>query len=122
MTIGKRIKKRRMELGMSQRDLATKLGYSDHTTLTRIESDRIDLPQSRIKQLAATLNVSVGYLMGWEEEPESAGVLAAKVLGDPQTKRLVENYMALSQEDQNIISALAISLVTKRKDRPEGRS
>lgn len=115
MSIGKRIKAKRLEMNLSQRDLAAKLGYSDHTTLTRIEADKVDLSQSRIKQISSVLNVSVGYLMGWEEEPEEAGILAAKVLGDVQTKRLVENYMQLSQEDQNIVSALVISLAAKRK-------
>lgn len=122
MSIGKRIKERRLEMNLSQRDLAAKLGYSDHTTLTRIEADKIDLPQSRIKQLSSILNVSVGYLMGWEEEPEEAGVLAAKVLGDIQVRRLVENYLSLSQEDKNIVSAVVVSLAAKRKDQPEGRS
>lgn len=118
MSIGKRIKEKRLEMNMSQRELASKLGYSDHSTLTRIEADKIDLPQSRIKQLSAILNVSVGYLMGWEEEPEEAGILAAKVLGDVQIRRLVENYMTLSQEDQNIVSAVVISLAAKRKSQP----
>ena len=122
MSIGKRIKVRRQELKMSQRDLAAKLGYSDHTTLTRIEANKIDLPQSRIKQLSSILNVSIGYLMGWEEEPEDAGALAANVLKDPQLRRLVEKYRILSQEDKNILSALVISLAEKRKDRPDGQS
>lgn len=122
MSIGKRIKEKRLEMNMSQRDLAAKLGYSDHSTLTRIEADKIDLPQSRIKQLSAILNVSVGYLMGWEEEPEESGILAAKVLGDVQVRRLVESYLVLSQEDKNIVSAVVISLATKIKDQPEGQS
>lgn len=122
MSIGKRIKERRLEMNMSQRDLAAKLGYSDHTTLTRIEADKVDLSQTRIKQLSAILNVSVGYLMGWEEKPEESGVLAAKVLGDVQVRRLVENYLVLSQEDKNIVSAVVISLAEKIKDQPEGQS
>lgn len=66
MKIGERIKHRRTELKWSQRDLAAKMGYN-HSTITRIENGKIDIPQSRIVQFAEVLGVSVAYLMGWEE-------------------------------------------------------
>ena len=115
MSIGKRIKERRSELKISQRELASKLGYSDHTTVTRIEADKVDLSQSRLKQFAMVLDVSVGYLMGWEENPEEAGALAALAISDPRIKKLVSDYMSLSEEDKNIITSLLESLVVKRK-------
>ena len=43
------IKKRREELGMSQRDLAYKSGYSDHTTITKMEKGDVDLTIKRLK-------------------------------------------------------------------------
>lgn len=122
MSIGKRIKERRSELKISQRDLASKLGYSDHTTVTRIEADKVDLSQSRLKQFAKVLDVPVGYLMGWEENPEEAGALAAAAIRDPRIKKLVSDYLSLDEADKNIITSLMDSLVTKRKDRPEGQS
>lgn len=66
MKIGEKIKHRRKELKWSQRDLAAKMGYN-HSTVTRIETGKIDIPQSRIMQFAEVLGVSVAYLMGWEE-------------------------------------------------------
>ena len=118
MSIGKRIKERRSELKISQRELASKLGYSDHTTVTRIEADKVDLSQSRLKQFATVLDVSVGYLMGWEENPEEAGAFAALAISDPRIKKLVSDYMSLSEEDKNIITSLMESLVVKRKSQP----
>lgn len=122
MTIGKRIKERRQELKLSQRDLAAKLGYSDHTTLTRIEADKVDISQSRIKQLSTVLGVSVGYLMGWEENPEEAGALAARMLGDTQIQRLVQNYLQLTTDDRETVSIFVESLVIRRKDQSEDQS
>lgn len=122
MSVGRRIKERRSELKISQRELASKLGYSDHTTVTRIEADKVDISQSRLKQFAEVLDVSVGYLMGWEESPEEAGALAAATILDPRIKKLVSDYMALDEADKNIIASLVESMVTKRKDRPEGQS
>lgn len=71
MTIGDRIRKRRNELRWSQRDLAAKMGYNNNSTITRIESGKVDIPQSRIVQFAEVLGVSIGYLMGWVSEETS---------------------------------------------------
>jgi transcriptional regulator with XRE-family HTH domain len=67
MKIGEKIKRRRTELKWSQRELAEKMGYN-HSTITRIETGKIDIPQSRIVQFSEVLDVSVAYLMGWEDE------------------------------------------------------
>lgn len=69
MKIGEKIKRRRTELKWSQRELAEKMGYN-HSTITRIETGKIDIPQSRIVQFSEVLDVSVAYLMGWEEQEE----------------------------------------------------
>jgi transcriptional regulator with XRE-family HTH domain len=115
MTIGARIKARRQELKMSQREMAARLGYTDHTTLTRIEAGKIDLPQSRIVKIAEVLGVTPGYIMGWEQEPEDMGALAANMLKDPRLLRLVKNYSALDDADRAIVDALAASLAEKKK-------
>lgn len=67
MKIGEKIKQRRKELKWSQRDLAERMGYN-HSTVTRIETGKIDIPQSRILQFAEVLGVSVAYLMGWDDD------------------------------------------------------
>lgn len=67
MNIGQRIKLRREELGIGQRELAEKLGYKNNSTLSGIESGKVDLTQSRIVAIAKALDVTPGWLMGWEE-------------------------------------------------------
>lgn len=69
MKIGERIKRRRKELQWSQRDLAEKMGYN-HSTITRIETGKIDIPQSRIVQFSEVMGVTTAYLMGWENEKD----------------------------------------------------
>lgn len=68
MTIGKRIKARREELHLSQRELSDKMGYSNHSTLGKIERGLVDVTQSKVVKFSEVLGVSVAYLMGWEEE------------------------------------------------------
>ena len=76
MTIGERIKARRNELMLSQRDLCEKMGYSNHSTIGKIEAGKVDIPQSRIVQFAEVLGVSVAYLMGWEEIQKNNDIIA----------------------------------------------
>lgn len=71
-TTGKRIRDRRIELGMTADDLAARLG-KNRATIYRYESDEIEnFPVSVIGPLSSVLQVSPAYLMGWEEKKESA--------------------------------------------------
>lgn len=68
MNIGEKIKQRRIELGWSQRELAKRLGYANHTTLTKIESGKVDLNQSKVALFAEVLRTTPAYLIGLEDE------------------------------------------------------
>lgn len=48
MAIGDRIKRRREELGLSQEELAKKVGYKSRSSVNKIEVDGRGLPQSKI--------------------------------------------------------------------------
>ena len=63
----KNIKKRRLELQLTQTDLATKLGYADKSMIAKIEKGLVDLPQSKILAFADVLQTSPSDLMGWEQ-------------------------------------------------------
>lgn len=71
MHIGDRIKARRISLGWSQRELAEKMGYKNHSVVARVEAGTVDLPQSRLDQFAKVLGLSHGYLLGLVSEDES---------------------------------------------------
>lgn len=65
MTIGERIKERRIELGMTQDELAKIVGYKSRSSINKIELSR-DLPLKKVSLIAAALDTPPGYLMGWE--------------------------------------------------------
>ena len=71
MSIGQRIKSRREELGMSQEDLAHKIGYKSKSSINKIELDIQQLRQSKIKQIADALETTTDYIMGWSEKEDS---------------------------------------------------
>ena len=80
--IGVRIRARREEIGMSQDDLAAKMGYKSRSTIAKIENGVNDVVQSNIVKFSKILNVSVAYLMGWEEKVEEKPVETAHKLAD----------------------------------------
>jgi len=59
------IKKRRIELGMTQTELANKVGYSDKGMISKVENGKVDIPQSLILKFAKALETTPAYLMGW---------------------------------------------------------
>ena len=69
MTVGEKIRQRRMELNMSQDELAKKAGYKSRSSINKIELSR-DLPLDKIQKVARALDCSPYYLAGWEEKEE----------------------------------------------------
>lgn len=71
MSVGKRINKRRKQLGLSVDDVAKRLN-KNRATIYRYESSEIEnMPLDIIKPLSKALNVHPSYLMGWDEEKET---------------------------------------------------
>ncbi len=66
MKIGERIKYRREQLGMSQDELARRLGYKSRSSINKIEKDASGLPQTKIAAIANVLQTTPSYIMGWE--------------------------------------------------------
>ena len=60
------IRLRREELGITQEDLAKKLGYKSRSSINKIELGINDLPQSKVKEFADALDITVSRLMGWD--------------------------------------------------------
>lgn len=60
------IRNRRIELGLSQRELAERLGYKSTSTIAKIESGVNDIPQSKMADFAKALNTTISKLMGIE--------------------------------------------------------
>lgn len=62
------IKRLREEQGLSQDALARLTGYTDRSSITKIEKGLVDLQQSKIELFAKALGTSVKDLIGWDDE------------------------------------------------------
>lgn len=111
MTIGERIKQRRIELGLTQTELAHKMGITSKTTICKAETTDFNPTTDRVREFAKALDCTPSYLMGWEESPAaSAGTIAAKVAKDKELQELVSDYMALPKEKQEAVKGMIKAL------------
>ncbi len=115
-----KIKKRRLELGLTLEDIAKLVGVTA-PTIQRYESGEIkNVGKDKIKDLADALNLSPSYLMDWDETPEvkrsfeyfmemQMNLLGYKVIYDEE-----DGYMVLkSSEGEYEISEDDIDNLTK---------
>ena len=102
MAIGNRIKARREELGLTQQQLADRLGYKSKATINKIEMGINGISQKRIVDFANALQTSIEYLMemdkakdensqqaGWYTDPETAKA-AQEIFDDPDLHALFD--------------------------------
>lgn len=70
MDVGDRIKIRRIDLGMTQTELAHALGYKSKAAISTVENNKEDMTTERIKKYAKALKTTPAYLMGWASDPD----------------------------------------------------
>ena len=70
-TVGDNILNRRKELGLTQEELAKRMGYKSKSTINKIEMGINDIPQGKIVKFAEVLLTTPAHLMGWDEEDNS---------------------------------------------------
>lgn len=102
--IGQRIKQLRTKKGLSQVELAEKMGYKSRSSINKIELGINDITQTIIKKLAIALDTTPGYIMGWVDEPEEStedvnvarDEVAAPLRSDE--KQLLNLYNSMNEE------------------------
>lgn len=99
-----RIKNRRIELDLSYQDLSDLTGISK-STLQRYETGFIKkVPITQIEIIAKALNVSPGYLMGWEDNKS----VAATQLTPRDERQIAQDLekMLADLDSQNTMAAM----------------
>ncbi len=105
MTIGQRVKARRVQLGMTQLELAQKLGYGSKATIARIEADSRNLKQSKIKAIADALDTTPSYIMGWDDELADSSLLSSENLSQ-EDMQMLEIIKKMTPEQKQAFLAL----------------
>jgi transcriptional regulator with XRE-family HTH domain len=75
------------------------MGYSDNSTLARIEQGKVDVYQNKIVQFAEVLGTTPAYLMGWEEEEETPDKLSLT----EGEQMVLDLFRRVPEEQQKIV-------------------
>lgn len=110
MELYENIRKRRIELGLTQEDLAKKIGYRSISTIAKIERGINDIPQSKIKAFADALNTTPGELMG-EVEPAPAPLSLTQ-----QEEAHIKKYRQLSDVRRYVVDEVLDAQYQKQMD------
>ena len=115
MTIGDRIRIKRIEQNYSQSELAKRAGYSDRTAISKLENAGDDITMKQVKRVAQALDTTSTFLMGWEintpanveTEPGTAYLafpLESNISNEDQA--LLDRYHNLSPETRAAVDLL----------------
>lgn len=116
------IKKRREELKISQRTLASILGYKHSSSINKIELGINDIPMRKVEEFAAALHTTIEALMGWEEFSEHQINILNQIKAEygRNAVRLLEDFTRLNNAGQNMaieqMSVLTESYRYTKKD------
>lgn len=106
MTLGSRVTARRKELGMTQEELAKRMGYQSRSSINKVECGR-EVSQRIIVRLAEALDVTVPYLMGWDPNPEEQAAFDASILMDDDLMEFIHIYRELNAEQKAAVKQMA---------------
>jgi transcriptional regulator with XRE-family HTH domain len=118
--IGENIRRKREELGLSQEELATRMGYKSKSTINKIELGINDIPQNKISKFADVLGTTPAVLMGWVDETtgKKNDVLANIVMQmrkDDELLSMVEKLSKLDPEKRKALMPVLDAFATNEK-------
>ncbi len=118
MNTYEKIKTLRIQSKLSQEELARLTGYTDRSSIAKIEAGKVDLTESKIISFANVFGVSPSYLMGVSEE----GAPAPQIVLSSGEEELVGCYRSMNPEGQTAalaaVRGLAASGLYKKRDDP----
>lgn len=129
-TLGRFIRRRRIELGMTQEQMAEMLGVSvRQSEISRLENDRITLPRrERLERIAEVLDVPIGELLarsGWTGADTALANLAPPSLPPqavPTVMELIDEIKGLLGEIQGILGEEDLSGASRQGSEANGKA
>ena len=110
MTIGEKIRARRLELGMTTDELGEKIGVQ-RSAITKYEKDKVDLKGKRLQEIARALDVSPSSLLS-DDDPDQ-DILEA-LHQDPRLGLLFDRVRNMKPEDQEFMIQISQRIIRER--------
>lgn len=112
MTTADRIKNRRIELGLTQLEVAKRLGLTSKAAVSKIESQGDDVSLKNVKKFGEALGCSIAYLMGWEDEKEQSD--KDDEFLSKEDAEFITLYRQLSDEQKKLVDNMLTVLSSKQ--------
>lgn len=126
MTPGKKIKELRLAIGMSQEEVAAKIGVTKQAVYKYENEIVTNIPLEKIEQLAALFDVSPSDIMGWNEKqnklPDNADELIDEILKNKSNMAIVmgkggDRRVIEVPEDAEAYIQSFIDAINKKRDK-----
>ncbi|WP_281083943.1 helix-turn-helix domain-containing protein [Klebsiella quasivariicola] len=101
-TLSERITERRKAIGLTQQQVATKIGKS-HVTVYKWESGDVEPKGKNLFSLAQALQCSPAWLMFGDEEHTPSEPVAAISDLDPRKVKLLELFDSLPESEKEVV-------------------
>ena len=118
--IGANIRRLREKIGLSQEELAARVGYKTKSAINKIEQGVNEVRQNKIVDFANALGTTPAVLMGWvdEETGKKNDALANIVLQlrkDEELLEMVEKLSRLNHENRQALKPVLNAFSTNEK-------
>lgn len=105
--VGKRIRHRRWMVGMTQQQLADRVGIK-FQQIQKYETGMNRVSASRLWDIAETLGVNIGFFFeGIDESREAQVAVEGDILADKEALELVRSYYAIPEAQRRRLFDLA---------------
>lgn len=109
MEIGQKIKKARLERGLTQQELGSIVGVQK-SAIAKYESGRVvNIKRNTLQKIAKALNIRPSELI-FNESPRDAADLHVRIITDFELMAAIKDYYVLSEEDKRMVRDLIRSL------------
>lgn len=109
MELGQKIKKARIEKGLTQQELGDLVGVQK-SAIAKYENGRVvNIKRSTMQKIASALNMRPSELI-FEQSPEETADLHVKILTDFDLMDVLREYYELSSENQKMVRDLICNL------------
>ena len=77
--VGDLIRERRLVLGLSQEELAKRMGYTSRAAVSNIENSKEDITVTRLMKIARALNTTPSKLLGEDRKESRLDIISSRL-------------------------------------------
>ena len=106
MTVADKIKELREKAGLSQEELAHKMGLKSRSSITRIEKSGDNVSLKDVERFSDYFGCSPLYLMGWDNDSLNEEL--------EREQRCIDLYSRLDEEQQKLVQNMMQAFLSKK--------